>query len=310
MAAPGQNTDLRSSSAARPRTPASRRRRDAAPSPRRRAPSRCSASADRRRDDRERRHRSTAAWRATSCRPAASSRPRCAAATWTASRRRPPYLLEVAATAAAEEGCSLETSVREEYVAYRFRRGDLAVRLARQALEAARHHGPRRGGRRRRRRAHLQRPRHECVVLTSGMERIHGPGERILAADVDRLSGHHGRARRRGAGVSNGSGRSMKVGVVTEIKADEYRVALTPAGARELALHGHEVLVERGAGIGSAFADADYEARRRDALVARGGLGRGRAAAEGEGAAARGVPAHPRPGRRCSRTCTWRRHRS
>ena len=52
----------------------------------------------------------------------------------------------------------------------------------------------------------------------------------------------------------------MKVGVVTEIKTDEYRVALTPAGARELALHGHEVLVERGAGAGSAFADADYEA--------------------------------------------------
>ena len=52
----------------------------------------------------------------------------------------------------------------------------------------------------------------------------------------------------------------MKVGVVTEIKADEYRVALTPAGARELTLHGHEVLVERGAGLGSAFADADYEA--------------------------------------------------
>ncbi len=52
----------------------------------------------------------------------------------------------------------------------------------------------------------------------------------------------------------------MKVGVVTEVKTDEYRVALTPAGARELALHGHEVLVERGAGAGSAFADADYEA--------------------------------------------------
>jgi alanine dehydrogenase len=52
----------------------------------------------------------------------------------------------------------------------------------------------------------------------------------------------------------------MKVGVVTEVKADEYRVALTPAGARELALHGHEVLVECGAGMGSAFADADYEA--------------------------------------------------
>src|SRR3954454_6663101 len=52
----------------------------------------------------------------------------------------------------------------------------------------------------------------------------------------------------------------MKVGVVKEIKADEYRVALTPAGARELTLHGHEVLVEQTAGVGSAFADADYEA--------------------------------------------------
>ena len=79
----------------------------------------------------------------------------------------------------------------------------------------------------------------------------------------------------------------MKVGVVTEIKADEYRVALTPAGARELALHGHEVLVERGAGTGSAFADADYEAAGATPAVVRGGLGRGRAAAEGEGAAAR-----------------------
>ena len=70
------------------------------------------------------------------------------------------YLLEVAATAAADEGCSLETSVREEYVAYRFRRGDLAVRLAAPGARGGRHHGARRGGRRRRRRAHLQRPRH------------------------------------------------------------------------------------------------------------------------------------------------------
>ncbi len=50
----------------------------------------------------------------------------------------------------------------------------------------------------------------------------------------------------------------MRVGVVREIKTDEYRVALTPAGARELAEHGHEVLVETGAGEGSAFADAEY----------------------------------------------------
>jgi alanine dehydrogenase len=52
---------------------------------------------------------------------------------------------------------------------------------------------------------------------------------------------------------------AMKIGVVTEIKPDEYRVALTPAGARELAQHGHDVLVETTAGEGSAFADSDYE---------------------------------------------------
>jgi alanine dehydrogenase len=52
----------------------------------------------------------------------------------------------------------------------------------------------------------------------------------------------------------------MKVGVVKEIKADEYRVALTPAGARELVERGHEVLVETGAGGGSSFSDDAYRA--------------------------------------------------
>ena len=52
----------------------------------------------------------------------------------------------------------------------------------------------------------------------------------------------------------------MRIGVAKEIKPQEYRVALTPAGARELVLHGHEVVVESGAGLGSAFADADYAA--------------------------------------------------
>ena len=51
----------------------------------------------------------------------------------------------------------------------------------------------------------------------------------------------------------------MRIGVAKEIKTDEYRVALTPAGARELAQHGHDVLVETTAGEGSAFADSDYE---------------------------------------------------
>jgi alanine dehydrogenase len=51
----------------------------------------------------------------------------------------------------------------------------------------------------------------------------------------------------------------MKIGVAKEIKADEYRVALTPAGARELVQSGHDVVVESGAGVGSAFADEAYE---------------------------------------------------
>src|SRR5439155_22170698 len=50
----------------------------------------------------------------------------------------------------------------------------------------------------------------------------------------------------------------MRIGVVKEIKADEYRVALTPAGARELVQRGHDVLVEAGAGDGSAFNDVAY----------------------------------------------------
>ena len=52
----------------------------------------------------------------------------------------------------------------------------------------------------------------------------------------------------------------MRIGVVKEIKPDEHRVALTPAGAVELRRRGHEVMVEAGAGQGSALPDAAYEA--------------------------------------------------
>jgi alanine dehydrogenase len=52
----------------------------------------------------------------------------------------------------------------------------------------------------------------------------------------------------------------MRIGVAKEIKPDEHRVALTPAGARELTQKGHDVVVERGAGEGSALPDAAYEA--------------------------------------------------
>jgi alanine dehydrogenase len=53
----------------------------------------------------------------------------------------------------------------------------------------------------------------------------------------------------------------MKVGVPTEIKTDEYRVAITTSGVRELVDHGHEVVVQSGAGLGSAITDADYAAQ-------------------------------------------------
>ena len=50
----------------------------------------------------------------------------------------------------------------------------------------------------------------------------------------------------------------MRVGVPTEVKSDEYRVALTPAGVRELVDAGHEVFVQSGAGLGSAIPDEGY----------------------------------------------------
>ncbi|WP_376766163.1 alanine dehydrogenase, partial [Arthrobacter mobilis] len=52
----------------------------------------------------------------------------------------------------------------------------------------------------------------------------------------------------------------MRIGVPREVKNNEYRVAITPAGVDELVRAGHEVGVETGAGEGSAIADADYEA--------------------------------------------------
>ncbi len=50
----------------------------------------------------------------------------------------------------------------------------------------------------------------------------------------------------------------MIIGVPKEIKDNEYRVALSPAGAAQLKQHGHMVLLERGAGVGSGFTDQEY----------------------------------------------------
>lgn len=50
----------------------------------------------------------------------------------------------------------------------------------------------------------------------------------------------------------------MQIGVPTEVKNNEYRVAITPAGTAELVSRGHRVSVQAGAGLGSAFTDRDY----------------------------------------------------
>src|SRR6266550_2653475 len=52
----------------------------------------------------------------------------------------------------------------------------------------------------------------------------------------------------------------MRIGVPTEIKTDEYRVGMTPAGAAVLAGDGHEVFVQSRAGTGSGFSDEEYKA--------------------------------------------------
>ncbi|HMB15924.1 MAG TPA: alanine dehydrogenase, partial [Pelovirga sp.] len=51
----------------------------------------------------------------------------------------------------------------------------------------------------------------------------------------------------------------MIIGILKEIKAEENRVSMTPAGAEVMTAAGHQVLVEQSAGIGSGFADQDYQ---------------------------------------------------
>src|SRR5690606_957881 len=50
----------------------------------------------------------------------------------------------------------------------------------------------------------------------------------------------------------------VKVGIPREVKNNEFRVAITPAGVHELVRNGHQVVIERGAGVGSSIPDAEY----------------------------------------------------
>ncbi len=52
----------------------------------------------------------------------------------------------------------------------------------------------------------------------------------------------------------------MRVGIPNEVKDNEYRVAITPAGARELTRRGHTVFIEKGAGVGSSIPDDEFAA--------------------------------------------------
>ena len=81
----------------------------------------------------------------------------------------------------------------------------------------------------------------------------------------------------------------MKIGVPKEIKTHEYRVGLTPAGVRELAMHGHQVMVEHNAAAGIGIADDAYRAAGATVVdTAAEVFADRRHDREGEGAAAGG----------------------
>ncbi|HEY7478241.1 MAG TPA: alanine dehydrogenase [Actinomycetota bacterium] len=58
----------------------------------------------------------------------------------------------------------------------------------------------------------------------------------------------------------------MEIGIPTEVKNHEYRVAATPEGVHELTAHGHRVVVQAGAGVGSAIADEQFRAAGAEIL--------------------------------------------
>src|SRR6476659_10765651 len=58
----------------------------------------------------------------------------------------------------------------------------------------------------------------------------------------------------------------MRVGIPREVKDNEYRVAITPAGAHELVAAGHSVFIEKEAGVGSSIPDADFVAAGAEIL--------------------------------------------
>ncbi len=98
----------------------------------------------------------------------------------------------------------------------------------------------------------------------------------------------------------------MHIGVPTEVKNHEYRVAITPAGVNEFVRNGHTVVVEAGAGLGSSITDAEFAAA--GATIAAGYdqvWSRGGHDLEGQGADRRSSTTGCGRARCCSPTSTW-----
>ena len=120
----------------------------------------------------------------------------------------------------------------------------------------------------------------QCVNLANGMTSIHTPDEHIAVADLEAMVDvtlalvETAVSQPMGALLDSGKTLAslllarcrlppaMRIGVAKEIKPDEYRVALTPAGALELINQGHDVAIETRPVVGSAFADCRLRARR------------------------------------------------
>ena len=100
----------------------------------------------------------------------------------------------------------------------------------------------------------------------------------------------------------------MIIGVPKEIKDNEARVGVTPAGVKELAEAGHTVLVETQAGAQSGFPDEEYQNAGAE-IVGEAGytLGKGRDRGQGQGAHREGVRFLSRGTWFSSPICIWRR---
>ena len=90
-----------------------------------------------------------------------------------------------------------------------------------------------------------------------------GHGHRVYSTTRQAPAGRRSTTRRAAGDHPDDRMARMIVGVPAETKEGEHRVALTPDGVRELVAHGHQVLVEAGAGEDSSIPDAEYVGRRR-----------------------------------------------